>query len=384
MIRSICNLAVLSAALLLAGCGGAAFMDAQDAPAVEVSGSALNIERLWSRDVGAAGSAAHRLEPLLAGERLVVASGSGRVTALAPDNGEVLWETRLDAPISGGPGGNAQQIALGTADGEIITLAAADGRVQWRTSVSSEVLAPPVVGQDSVVARTADGRVFALDGATGEQRWLYSRSLPTLSLRGHSAAVLVRDGVVAGFDNGRLSALDLASGNPAWEATVAVPEGRTDLERMIDIDADPLVDAGDLFAGAYQGRLAGMALASGEIAWARDISVLGGLAIDASNLYATDEQGRVWALDRTNGASVWRSSALAGLRLGAPVRHAGQLAVVGADGFVTWLATNDGRVMARYRVGNARIVGAPAVAGDRLYVLDLAGRLQALKINQED
>jgi len=375
-------IAIAGASVMLAACGSRGPLEADDAPAVEVADDGPEVRVVWSANVGRASTPYHRLELALREGQIIAAAADGQVTALDAASGDRQWQVSLDTPISGGVGAGEEGIALGTPEGEVLLLSAADGSVRWKSQVSSEVLAPPAVGQDTVVARTGDGRVFALEASDGSQRWLYSRSVPSLSLRGHSAPVLVRNGVVSGFDNGRLSALTLAEGDPVWEATVAVPEGRTDLERMIDIDADPLVVRGDLFAGAYQGRLTGISLGSGEIAWARDLSLLGGLTVDASNLYATDDEGRVWALDRRNGASVWRSEELAGVTLTAPTMHAERVAVAGSDGYVSWLDPDDGHVLARTALGRAKIAAPPLEHEGRLYVLDLDGRLHGVEVDQ--
>ena len=377
------SLTALALAILLAACAAREAPGPEPTPATE-DGRQITVEQRWSTGIGEAADDAHRLQPAMAGGHLVMAAGNGRVVAMDPATGDERWAVNLNAPIAGGPGADDELIAVGTSDGEVIALSAADGEVQWQARVSSEVLAPPAVGQGHVVVRSADGRVFALDADSGDRRWLFSRSVPALSLRGHSSPVLVRNGVVAGFDNGRLSALSLDSGEPAWEATVAAPQGRTDLERMVDVDADPLVHRGELFAGAYQGRVVGINLADGEIAWARGISSLGGLAVDQDKLYATDEQGRIWALDRSNGASVWRADDLEGSRLGSPAVHGEYLVVGSADGQVHWFHRNDGRLVARYRLGNAPIVARPIVEADRVIVVDLSGNLEALTTDHEN
>ena len=373
---------VASAALVIAGCGGNSLIQAEDPPALESPVPEAQVTEHWQAQIGPASVPYHRLELAALDNRLFAASSDGEVAAFDAGSGESLWRQALDVEIAGAVGAGENAVAVGTANADVLLLDAETGELDWRTRVSSEVLAPPAVGQGSVVVRTADGGVFALDAASGDQRWLYRRNVPVLSLRGHSAPVLVNGGVVAGFDNGRLSALDLATGNPVWEATVAVPEGRTDLERMIDLDADPVVSGRELFAGTYQGRLTGMALANGQVAWARDVSVLGGLAVDDTNIYATDAQGRIWAFDRRNGASVWRVDALSGIRLTAPVRYGDQLVVAGSDGWLYWIDIRDGRLTARYEVGRTGIAAAPLVEEDRLYVLDLGGRLRALTIEQ--
>ncbi len=371
----------LALALVLAACGGRDVLKADDAPAVEfMSGSSLVVKEVWSARVGRASVPYHRLELAHWQGQIIAAAANGEVTSFSALDGAERWQQDLDVELSGAVAAGEDIVVVASATGRVFALDAGNGIVRWRADLGGEVLAPAAIGQGRVVLRTGDGRVVALSAATGVREWLYSRSVPALSLRGHSAPVLVPDGVVAGFDNGRLSALDLASGSPAWEATVAVPEGRTDLERMVDLDADPLVIGGDLFAGTYQGRVAGIALASGQIAWAREVSVIGGLAADADNLYATDAEGRLWAFDRRNGASVWRLDDLEGLQLTAPVMHNDYVLVAGSDGVSNWIDARDGRIVARYEHGNSRISAAPLVVDGQAYVLDLRGRLHALNI----
>ena len=364
----------------LAGCGGPSLIKAEDPPAVDDTVTAAETTRHWQVRLGADTPPGYRLEPALFDGRVFAAAADGTVMALDAETGERLWRRSLDATISGAVGVGEGGVAVGTTNAEVILMDTGNGEVQWRHTVSSEILAPPAVGQGHVVVRTGDGGVFALDADSGQQRWLYRRNVPALSLRGHAAPVLVNGGVVAGFDNGRLSALDLDTGDPAWEATVAVPEGRSDLERMVDLDADPVVAGGDLFAGTYQGRLAGIALGDGQIAWTRDISVLGGVAVDDSNAYATDDQGRVWAFDRRNGASVWRLDALEGVALTAPRRYRDGVIVAGSDGYLSRIGRRDGELQARHAVGNARLSAPPLVDGDRIVTLDRRGRLRAISI----
>ena len=382
--------ATLKAAVLtglvvaLGGCGGPSLIKAEDPPAIDDTVTTAETTTHWQTSLGADTPPGYRLEPALFDGRIFAAAADGVVMALDAETGERLWRQSLDTTITGAVGVGEDGVAVGTADAEVILMETGDGEVQWRHAVSSEILAPPAVGQGSVVVRTGDGGVFALDAASGQQRWLYRRNVPALSLRGHAAPVLVNGGVVAGFDNGRLSALDLETGDPAWEATVAVPEGRSDLERMVDLDADPVVAGGDLFAGTYQGRLAGIALSDGQIAWTRDVSVLGGVAVDDSNVYATDDQGRVWAFDRRNGASVWRLDALDGVTLTAPRRYRDGLVVAGSDGYLSWIGRDDGELQSRHAVGNARLSAPPLVDGDRIVTLDRRGRLRAISIETNE
>ncbi|MEX0373413.1 outer membrane protein assembly factor BamB [Spiribacter roseus] len=380
------NLRILFALMvagMLAGCGGPSLIKAEDPPALETPPGEPAVTEHWSVSLGAATPPGYRLEPALMDERVFAAGADGTVAAYDAASGERRWRQDLDVAITGAVGVGETGVAVGTANAEVVLLDPDSGAVKWRQRVSSEVLAPPAVGQGSVVVRTGDGGVFALEADTGEQRWLYRSGVPALSLRGHGSPVLVNGGVVVGFDNGRLAALELGNGDVAWEASVAVPEGRSDLERMVDLDADPAVAGGDVFAGAYQGRVAGIALANGQIAWTREVSVLGGISVDDSNVYVTDERGRLWAFDRRNGASVWRLDALEGLSLTAPRRYRDGLIVAGSDGYLNWIGRRDGALEARYAFDNSRLSVAPRVDGERIVVLDRRGQLRSISVNQQ-
>lgn len=372
------RIVVVLLGLTLVGCGTRDALEATDPADLELS-SPLAVEEIWSRDVGGASGLNERLQPALADGRVYVANAQGELSALDAETGEALWTVSLERPLSGGPAVNDGLVVVGTRKGQVLGLASDDGELLWESGVTSEVLAPAAIGQDTVVVRANDGRVFALEPDTGERRWLYDRNVPALSLRGHSSPVLVRGGVVVGFDNGRITGLTLNDGTPVWETTLGVAQGRSDLERMVDIDADPLAVGGDLFAVSYQGRIAGMSVREGRIGWSRELSAHSGLAVDDSNVYTTDGQGQVWALDRRNGASVWRQDALAPSDLTGPVLHNGRLVVAGSDGYLAWLSPDDGTLLARYAVDDKRLTVTPVVADDRLYALSVGGELVALR-----
>jgi outer membrane protein assembly factor BamB len=374
------------ASLAVAGCGTPADdLDALDAPVLEQPVAAeVPVSEVWSYDVGPAGSLNERLQVAVADGRAFVASGDGVLVALDAASGEPLWRRNLERPLSGGPAVGDGLVVIGSREGELFGLSADNGESLWSATLSSEILAPADIGQGVVVVRTNDGRLFALEPESGARRWVYDRNVPPLSLRGHSSPVLVGGGVVAGFDNGRLAALTLDEGTPVWEATIGVPQGRTDLERMVDIDADPVIDGTDVYAASYQGRLAALNLRTGRIGWAREISVHSGLTVDESRVYVSDDQGRVWALDRATGASVWRQDALSGLEITAPVVFGDHVVVAAGDGNLYWLSRRDGSIVDRRNLGDARIRTAPTVAGDRLYAIDLEGEVRAWELSVGD
>ena len=376
----------LLAVLVLSGCGAITGLlggdeDARAPRALEKLQPAIEIDMLWSRRAtsGQEGQGLG-LSPVVAGGRVYTAGHDGDVAAHDPFTGKPLWEVDTGAPVSGGPGVGAGLVVVGSSGGDVVALASSDGTVAWRAQVSSEVLSAPAVGARIVVVRTVDGKLFGLDAGSGARSWVYDRTVPVLTLRGTSAPVIVGDLVVAGFDSGHLAAVSLADGRLVWESLVAAPTGTTELERLADIDADPVVSDGIVYVVTFQGRVAAFDLATGRGLWQRDMSSYAGIGIGRRLLYVTDEQSHVWALDRSSGASLWRQDGLELRQVTRPVELGGYVAVADFEGYVHWLSIEDGRFVARTRAGGSAVLAPPVATDAAVYVLDESGKLAALAL----
>jgi outer membrane protein assembly factor BamB len=268
----------------------------------------------------------------------------------------------------------------GTEDGVVLALAAETGSLAWRTELSSEVLSSPRVAGGPVVARTLDGRLFGLDADSGEVRWSYDGGAPSLSVRGTSSPVIVSGVAIAGFDNGRIAAVRSATGEVLWEGVVSDPRGRSELERLADIDTDPVVEGGVVYAASYERAVAAFDAETGRSLWRRAIASQSGLAADGDLLYVADTDGSVQALDRISGAGVWTQGSLAGRGPAWPVVHGPFVALTDREGYVHWLRREDGRPAARTRSGAGRIAGPPARHGDALITYWGGGRLTAFRV----
>jgi outer membrane protein assembly factor BamB len=366
--------------LVLTGCSAFSAKDNTDPPAelVELE-TRLKIIELWDRSFEGSERAFLKLTPALEGDRLYIAEPSGEVTALEAESGKRLWSVDLEVPISGGPGVNNGLVAIGTQEAELILLNGEDGTLRWRKRVSSEVLSVPAIGRGQVVCRTIDGRVAAFSTENGTSRWVYDRKVPVLTLRGDSSPILHDTQVAVGFANGKLVALSLDNGAPNWEALITAPSGRTELERVVDIDAELKLVEGTLYAAAFHGDLAAVSEISGVVLWRRKISSHAGLDADWRQLYITDESDHIWSLDTTNGATLWQQKKLHARRLTAPAMVEGNLVVGDFDGYLHWLSQYDGRMLARKRVGGDAIRMQPLVHNGIVYVMDEGGNLTALR-----
>ncbi|MET0107817.1 MAG: outer membrane protein assembly factor BamB [Candidatus Thiodiazotropha sp.] len=366
--------------LLLAGCSAFSGKDNADPPSELVEFEPeLRIETLWDEGFDDADETLLKLKPVYSNGMLYIAEPSGEVSSLDPETGERHWSVDTDSPLSGGPGVADGLIALGTLEAELILLDGEDGGERWRQRVSSDVLSSPAVNDGNVVCRTTDGGVTAYTIDSGEKRWVYDRTVPVLTLRGDSSPLVSDSQVLAGFAGGKFVGLSLDSGLVNWEATISTPKGRTELERVVDIDADPVLVEGTLYVSAYQGDVAAVSESSGVVLWRRDISSHAGLDANWRQVFITDAEDHIWSLDATNGATLWQQKKLHARKLSAPAMVGDTLVVGDFDGYVHWLSQEDGRQLARIRVGGDAIRLKPLVIDEIVYVLDEGGTLSALR-----
>jgi outer membrane protein assembly factor BamB len=382
MIAAARTLFALALAVALTGCAWLRGSDNAEPPAelTDIQTRA-GLQEIWSRDVGAGIEDQFlRLRPGLDDGRVFAAERKGRVSAFAAGSGEELWTVNTGIEIASGVGVGNGLVLVGSSEAELVALDWQDGKELWRTRLSSEILSIPASGQDMVVVQTVDGKLTGLKAADGARIWVFDRSVPVLSLRGTSSPVLVQGAVIAGFDSGKLAVVDLARGLAAWEISVAVPHGRSELQRMVDIDAPPQIWGNTVYVATYQGRLAAIEGNSGRILWARDLSSAAGLGLDFSGVYVTDESSHVWGLDRENGNALWKQDKLTRRALTAPVALDSYVAVADYEGYVHLLSRSDGDLVGRVRA-DGKGVTAPLVVEDGiLYVYGNSGSLTAYRL----
>jgi outer membrane protein assembly factor BamB len=398
--RFIVRTGLLLLALQLTACGASAPKDYSDATPLKPIESGLRVTALWAAPTGALPGYAHaQLLPAVADDRIYVADVTGWVGALDIGDGSVVWERELGEVLTGGPGVETDLLFVGTRKAEVIALDRRDGTLRWRARVSSEVLASPQPAGGLLIVQTIDGRITALDRVDGKSVWTYTRSTPKLTLRGTGAPLVTAERVLAGFADGKLVALDRMTGRLQWEATVAVPHGRTELERLVDIDGLFQVHNGTVYVSSYQGRISAISEADGRVIWRRDMSSYTGLTVGDGGVFVSDDTSRVWALDAGTGATLWRQTELEGRETTAPIVVGDTVVVADYDGYVHWLATDDGRFVARrnldrvwgYRhyvweneedvvVPHRTVSVVPLAAANTLFVRDNLGALVAFRV----
>jgi len=340
----------------------------------------LKVGKVWSTKVGKGlDKAGRQLRPASQSGSIYAADYKGLLMAIDADSGNKLWEIKTKLPFTGGPGIADNLLLMGTENGEVFAFDASTGTQLWSATVTSEVLAAPAVSDGVVVVRCIDGRIFGLDADTGQRVWIYDHSVPLLTLRGN-APPLLRAGVAfIGYDGGQVVALRTDDGTLMWEQTLVTSEGRTELERLSDIDGQLVFIASDLLVSSYKNRLASLAADSGRLLWFKDISSASGVSVDRINLTLSDKEGNLWLLDRRNGAESWKHDQLLRRGLTRPVFYGSFIVVGDQEGYLHWINISDGHFAAREKVGGKGFSGPPLVIGNTLYVMTKKGEITAFR-----
>ncbi|RUO74586.1 outer membrane protein assembly factor BamB [Pseudidiomarina sediminum] len=351
----------------------------------------------WSASAGnGVGEFFSRLNPVVVDNLVVVADREGKLMAFDRETQKRVWQKDLQTDyavkgegwfagheslrISGGLSAYQGRIALGTENGDVFVLNANDGSLLWHAQVNAEVIADPAMDASFVVAAASNGELIGLDADSGEEQWRIVTDVPALSLRGTSAPAIASGGAIFGTANGKLTVVVLENGQQVWEARLAIPKGATELQRLVDVDAAPIVRGDLIYTIAYNGQLAAVEVRSGRIAWQREYSSYHNISMFGRTIYATDSDDRVYAIDANGGIEQWVNTDFEGRGLTAPVYYQGHIVVGDRFGFLHFIDAKSGEISARLEL-ESDVYVAPVVADDALYVQTRDGRLRAVRIN---
>jgi outer membrane protein assembly factor BamB len=372
--------AIFALTLSLIACGTAT--DTAEPPAELVRIDAvLELDRVWSVSVGDAGESLRLgIAPSTDGETVYAAGMDGEVSAITIADGQWLWRVDTDREIAAGPAVGDGIVVVSDSDGRLTALSAADGAELWQADVHGEVLASAAIARGRVVVRITDGRLMGLDASTGETLWRIDRETPPISLRGNSAPVVIDERVLVGTDAGKVIAVRMEDGRLLWETPIATPRGATIIERMVDVDGQPVVLGSDVFAVSYQGRAAMLGLESGQVFWAVEANSNRTPAVDGLSLFISASDGVIHRLDRRSGAPRWQQDALRARSLTGPVLHGESVVVGDLEGYLHWFNREDGSMQARVRAGSAQVLDPLLLVGDLLIAQTRDGKVAAFRV----
>jgi outer membrane protein assembly factor BamB len=343
----------------------------------------LPVKELWGDKVGGGKKQVKLrlgLGPAYDDGLVFAASDKGELVAVNLETGRQVWVKKFKkTQLSAGPGAGDGMVVVGSSKGWVIALQGASGKELWRTRVNSELLSAPAVSEKIVVMRSVDGRLHGFDASGGKELWSVEQQVPRLSLRGTAIPVIAKEIAVSGFDNGKVMAVSLTTGDTLWDTALATPHGRTELDRLVDVDSAVSIVGDNVFATGFQGRTAMIALDSGQIWWAHDMSSYHGLAVDGENLFVTESDGTVAALRQRDGSEVWRNDKLKRRGLSAPAVTSTAVAVADFQGYLHWLDKQTGELVARQHIAKFRVSSPPIAIKDTVVVLTDSGKLAAYR-----
>jgi outer membrane protein assembly factor BamB len=366
------------AALVLLACSSRDPALTKPADLVDIK-TPIPVRAVWKTDVGSARNFV--LRPAVLENAIYAAAAGGAVVRIAPETGKEIWHTNVDAEISAGVGSDGLTIAVATTRGEVIALGP-DGKQLWRTQVTSDVAERPLVGHGLVIVRSTDHRVVAFEADTGRKRWFFQRQQPPLTLRIPTEMSFAGDDVLVGFPGGKLVALALSNGATRWEATISEPKGTTEVERLADVVGPVAVNGPEVCAASFQGRIACGDSSNGTLRWARDFSAASGPGAGERLVFAVDAKSHVYAFGREGGANQWRNDKLQNRALTTPLALERAVVVGDLQGFVHFLAPENGEFLARIEIGDGAIVARPQRWADGIVVQARGGTVALLMLGR--
>ena len=377
--------------LLISGCStfqewfGSEEEDATAPVELERIDTKVKLKKQWSIKIGdGQGDGFYKITPTLVDGVLYVASSDGEVAAISAADGGRLWRVELERPLSGGVGYHDRSLYLGGADGSVLQLSADDGVVEWEAAVSGEVLAAPAVSDDWVIVQTYDGKLLGFQPGADEPAWTFTSDVPILTLRGTSTPILVGDNAIAGFGDGKVVAVDVNSGNVSWESRIGVPQGSSEIDRIVDIDGAMTQQGIELFVASYQGRVAALDSRTGRKLWQRNVSSVTGTHVGFGNVYVADVDGTLSAFLRTGQGVRWQNIELGYRQLSRPTPVSSYVATVDFDGYLHLLSQVDGQIVGRTKIGGDAARADMIADSGRLFIFADNGQLLAYELETLD
>ena len=325
--------------------------------------------------------AGSHLKLFIVGETIYMAGSKGQVIAVDRNKGKLLWRVNTHLPLSSGPHVAEGLIALGSHDGHVIVLDLQQGTTVWKKALSNEILASPVITKQAILVKTSDGHLWAFSNKNGHTLWHYVSERQSLRLRGDSAPLTTSQHAFVGFSNGHLLSFDLVSGQVEWRALIAGPKGFSDVEQLVDINADLVLQGSTLYVVSYQGSIAALNAYTGEFIWRAPLSAYSDLALDGTRLYVTDATHQLWAFDQKTGRVLWHDARLIKKSVTAPVVLPHLVIVGDSNGYLHGRSSLDGHPLGHIRVGKSTFVTPPLAIANEIYTLNTNGLLMSFKVN---
>ena len=366
-------LAIAIASALLVGCSTNKVKEAKPNPLPKIT-QAQSLNLVFSQSVSSTDAA----EAL----RLQLDTDNGVIFAIDPDGQvsaykgkERLWKSKITKQeLTAGVEASEGIVVIGNRKGELFALDQGTGAQKWTAKLSGAILSPSLIQAGRVITIANDGTVFAHDAVTGQQVWAYKLPNVQFSLRGQPAPVRLDDHtVIVASANAYVYALDVISGVPRFQRRVAISDGRSDIQRLIDIVGDPVVSGQYLVTTSFQGQVTVTDLATQRVVWSEEASSTNRPEVVDDKVFVSTTDGKLNAYNLATGELLWQNEELLNRQLSNPVTLGQNLVVGDLDGVIHLIDPSSGKLIGRAKTSGE--VRSLRVIDNQLYVATRKGTL---------
>ncbi len=351
-------------------------------------------KKLWSATISGS-SQLRRLAaaPVIGAGKLYVIDTLGVLHAFNANTGKQVWQASFDIPadtsavFGGGASYDDGVVYVTTGLGEVAALDAEKGTIKWRVKPLGPLRGSPAIGYGSVIVVTQDNQIAALSAADGKTQWNESGSLAQTGVFGVAAPAVGQGTIVAGYSSGELVAYRYENGRQLWNDALARTSIATSVSILTDIDADPIIDNGRVYALGQGGRMAAYELVTGQRIWELNLAGISTPAIAGEWIFTLTDEDKLLCITKSTGKVRWLSQLphwqvpkkkKGEILWTGPVLAGNRLWVNSSEGVVASVSVDTGKMTRAFRL-EAGFTLAPVVANNTLYVLDNSGRITAYR-----
>ncbi|QYJ08238.1 outer membrane protein assembly factor BamB family protein [Qipengyuania flava] len=332
--------------------------------------------------------------PVIGGGMMFAVGGDGVLSAFDAQTGARRWSYNPDlesdlrpSAFGGGASYDNGRVYMTDGAGDVVALNADSGTEIWKVKPSGPLRGSPTIAFGSVFVMTQDNQIFALDANDGSVQWQESGSATQAGVFGVAAPAAGQGTVIAGYSSGELIAHRYENGRTLWADALARTSISTQVGSLTDIDADPIIDAGRVYALGQGGRMAAYELVTGQRIWELNLAGISTPAIAGEWIFTLTDDARLLAIARATGKVRWLSQLpqwrdeedkKGPIFWSGPVLAGGNLWAVNTEGEVWRISTGEGSA-SLFTDLKQPITLAPVVANNTLYILDDSGRISAFR-----
>ncbi len=364
--------------LVLGACSNSRKLEPVD---LESFNEEASFDTLWSEKIsGGQGEYYHQFRLQQDAKHIYAASQKGRIFKLTKEDGDGIWDVELEDRLTTGIEVDDEHVYVATRNGVLVALDKFTGEQKWAFTMRSELVSRPVSDDSFVYMHTSNGDVYKVNAVSGEQVWRVVTNLPAVSLRGNASPILVPQLVIVGTAYGKVALINRDTGHIFAEPKVAVPEGDTEIERMVDVDGMPKFDSGILYAASFQGQLVALDMKNGATLWQTPASSFQDLETGFDSVYLVSDESLINAYNMNTGELKWVQEGLLRRKASPVIAFSSYLIVSDYEGYIHILSQLDGRFIARKKISGSGVRSPALIDGDTFYVIANNGRLKAYQL----